>query len=444
MSFNSAMNIANNGLNVHANAIKITSHNVANISTPSFKASAPSFKELISAVEGTTPVAGSGQGAGLSTPTKSFERGSALADGIPTHLAMQSDGFFVMQGKLSGQTGQFYTRDGSFYIDKEGNLVNSEGLSVQGYNTDANGVTGTRVGDLIVPKGTLSAPKATANATLAANLDGRAPAMTFSATTPSTTSLCETNLTFYDSLGAAHTATVYFTPRGAQAAPAVAPAAAVTYDITYDYNIMTPAADLRTGQANPIASGRLYFDNNGRLQVVNDPNTNTATFSVNFDKAATGQSITMDFGDPLTLGGISTGQAGITAYADGTSIQKADYDGYAQGQLRDVAINQQGLITGAFSNGNRRTLGQVATASFACNDALDAVGENLYVDTQGSGLPAISGGLSTMEAGALEQSNVDLGEELIKALGYERGYQVNARTIQTVNTMYAELIRLGQ
>ena len=438
MSFNSAMLIANNGLNVHANAIKLSAHNVANVSTASFKASSPSFKELVSANEGVAQPTGNGQGTTLARPTMSFARGSALTDGIPTHLAMQSDGFFIVQGRYSGLEGQYFTRDGSFMVDESGHLVNSDGLQVQGYAADTDGVTGSRLQALVIPKTSLSAPAKTTTASLIANLSGNASPQTFSMADPEGTSLRQVNFTIWDSLGSPHDVSMYFTARGPQTV------GGVTYGRSFQYNLVGQAGELATGQANPLITGMMYYDDSGKLQVLDAAGNSTATATVNFKNAAAGQSVVLELGDPITASAANTGIKGITAYANGTSVERVAADGYGQGRLRDISINSVGMINGSFSNGNRRSLGQIGIATFPCNEGLGPVGENLYVDTLESGLPITAGGSATIEANALEQSNVDLGEELIKQLNYQRGYQVNARIIQTVNSMYGDLIRIGQ
>ncbi len=111
-----------------------------------------------------------------------------------------------------------------------------------------------------------------------------------------------------------------------------------------------------------------------------------------------------------------------------------------------ISVGSDGNVTGVFSNGQRRVLAQVAVADFASVEGLDRAGQNLWIATDDSGQPLIgaaeSGGRGSIVAGALEQSNVDLGQEFVDLIAFQRGFQANSRVISTADEMYAELVNL--
>lgn len=121
-------------------------------------------------------------------------------------------------------------------------------------------------------------------------------------------------------------------------------------------------------------------------------------------------------------------------------------DGYTRGSLQSLDINTDGIISGQFSNGTLLVLGQVTLVSFASPEALKREGDNLWSETINSGQAIVNepgqGGLGTLESGALEQSNVDLANEFVKMIQYQRAFQANSKIITTTDQMLSELINL--
>ena len=109
-------------------------------------------------------------------------------------------------------------------------------------------------------------------------------------------------------------------------------------------------------------------------------------------------------------------------------------------------VDGNGEVTGAFSNGQQRLLGQVAVARFRDNDGLVRGGDALYSASLASGAalvgPAGSAGRGVIVAGALEQSTVDLGQQFVNLIAYERGFQANSRTVTTANTMLDDVLNM--
>ncbi len=157
-----------------------------------------------------------------------------------------------------------------------------------------------------------------------------------------------------------------------------------------------------------------------------------------FPNATSGQTITFDFSPDESSASTQSAGSNETFYLS--------QDGSPRGTLQGLSIDRTGLITGQFSNGKLRTMGAVVLADFANPQGLTRQGENLWVQSSDSGEPVInrpgSGGLGTVESGALEQSNVDLATEFVKMINYQRAFQANSKTISTTDQMLAELINL--
>ena len=431
MTLVSSMYTAANGLEADSEAMNVVSDNIANVNTVGFKAGQARFVDIMASEVANTTVGGSlGQGAMMSGVTQSFSQGAPLSTGGATDLAIGGDGFFVVGGSYQGMNGTYYTRAGQFAMDNTGTLVNPQGLAVQGYTANSAGVLNTNVGNLQLQPNLLIPPTPTANTTLAANLDATAvtPTAAFSPTSASTTSNYSTSVTMYDSLGVPHNIDVYFRNNGSG---------------SYEWHALANGSEVTGGTAgtpSEIAGGVATFGTNGTLTSV----TNT-TASVNFVGATAGQSVAFDFGDPTASGG--TGMQGVTSYA-GNSTVSSNQDGSPQGSLVGVQVNSTGVVTGKFTNGVSRVMGQLIMAHFTANEGLDRIGGTLYGQTLASGQPSIGtpggGGRGTINAGSLEQSNVNLSQEFINLLAYQRGFQANTRTVHASDEMLTELVNLAR
>jgi flagellar hook protein FlgE len=148
----------------------------------------------------------------------------------------------------------------------------------------------------------------------------------------------------------------------------------------------------------------------------------------------------------LNLGEVGGYERAITQYAESSSTKAVEQDGYTMGYLDNFKIDQNGIITGVFSNGTNRTLGQVALASFTNQGGLEKAGENTYTQSTNSGLanigPARVAGKGKIIAGTLEMSNVDLADQFVDMIVTQRGFQANSRTIQTADQLLQELLTL--
>jgi flagellar hook protein FlgE len=431
MSIMKSLFTAATGLGAQSDALGVVGHNIANVNTLGYKESRARFDELVANAVGMRRVAG--QGSRLAGIDAVFTQGALLSTGVPTDLAIQGPGFFVLDGTYGGVTGSFYTRVGQFHVDAEGKLASPDGLFVRGYMADSTGAVSNTLGDVQLP--TTVPPAATQNAQVSASLDAQdsVPANPWDPTDGSTYNF-RTSMTVYDSLGAAHQVTMDFRKASST---------------TWEWHATVDGGELTGGTPGVLteqASGTLGFTTDGAL----DSETTTSS-SFDFRDATQGQVINFDFGDSITTDG-GTGLAGSTAFAgvdagqDESSINALHQDGYASGAIAGFSVQQDGLVQAAFTNGQTRTVAQLALANFRGEDGLVGAGGSLYVQSTQSGEPLIgaagTGGRGAINAGALESSNVDLSREFVNLIAYQRGFQANARTVTTADEMMNELVNL--
>ncbi|MDR2607901.1 MAG: flagellar hook-basal body complex protein, partial [Treponema sp.] len=197
------------------------------------------------------------------------------------------------------------------------------------------------------------------------------------------------------------------------------------------------------------------FDNNGTLiQVAVAEGTNSANagevrmnVAFNVIEATPGEPgvpIRQEFA--LNLGTVGSTVNSITQFSESSSSKAVVQDGHTMGYLENFKIDQSGLITGIYSNGTTRAIGQVAMASFTNQGGLEKAGENTFRVSNNSG-PANVGpsgiaGKGKIQAGSLEMSNVDMADQLTDMIITQRGFQVNSRTIQTADQLLQELLTL--
>lgn len=409
------------GLNAFGTGLSVISNNIANLNTTGFKDSRVSFADLVSSGSSRAQV---GRGVLVNDIRTNFDQGSFEPTGSELDLAVEGEGFFVLRDAAGAE---FYTRNGSFNVSKNGLVENSEGLLLQGRQATITGsVTGQPTGNIDLST-TNSTPAPTANIAVDANLDSRAVTPgAFDLATPSATSNFSTSITIYDALGNGHLVNVYFTKSSTAN--------------QWDYNAVVSAADSSTGSAVVAGTGALVFGPNGTLTSVSSV---SGTF--NFSGGATvNQAVTFDFGSPTGSGG--TGLDGLTQFGSSSAVLTQTQDGFAAGSLSSVSIDKNGIVTGLFTNGQSRSLAQVRLARFNNDQGLSKVGDNAYVLSNDSGQPILgdpnSGGMGRVLSNSLELSNVDLAQQFIKMIEYQRGFQANSRSITTTDELLQELVNL--
>jgi flagellar hook protein FlgE len=413
------------GLTADATALSAIANNLANQNTTGYKDTQVLFSDLFYQNLGTT---GSGDpiqlgaGAQVGSMPSMFTQGSVSSTGVPTDVAIQGDGFFVLQD--NGVTS--YTRAGNFSVDTNNYLVSADGQDVLGYPA-VNGVvnTGQALAPLQLGAGTISPPTATGNVTIQTNLDA-------SATVGGTDGTYSTPVTIYDSLGASHTLTFTFTKTAAN---------------TWGYSVSVPASDLGpingTAQTGTLATGTLTFDGNGNLIGPTQNGKLVSSINIAATNLADGAS-NMSFNWDLLNGTTPV----ITQVAGSSSTSSAQQDGASSGTLTDFSIGSDGTITGSFSNGKTAALGQLALASFANEQGLQRSGNTDYTETLASGQAVIgtpgTAGRGTLSGGALELSNVDISSEFANLIVAQRAFEANAKAVTTFDTIMEDTINMKQ
>jgi|SRR5579862_2725688 len=403
------------GLEANSDALSVTANNLANLNTIGFKAQRPLFEDLFYQQVGTSGD-GNPEQVGVGTKVQAidsdFTQGSIQSTGIATDVAIQGNGYFV----LNNNGEQLYTRSGDFSISTQGDLLSQDGANVLGY-TAVNGVVNPNatLGPLQLATGQTNPPKSTANVGLTLNLNsGTAVGGSFS-----------TSVAVNDSLGGSHVLTYTFTKTAANA---------------WNYSIAIPAADVgATGSPVIVKSGTLTFNGAGQLTA---PTGNIGGVTVNgFADGANSLTFSWNLFD-------ASGNGLLTQVAAPSAVSTTTQDGYASGSLVSYLIGSDGTIQGTFSNGQTSALGQIAMASFQNDQGLVRNGSNEFLESLASGQADIgapgTGGRGTLSGGALEQSNVDIATQFAQLILQERGYQANAKAVTTFDEVTQTAINLKQ
>jgi flagellar hook protein FlgE len=395
------------GLESNNTALNTIANNLANMNTIGYKEQTDQFstlfyQQLNGGVNGGVQV---GVGTQVAMTETDFSNGSPTpTTGQPTNMALQGNGFFVIDDH--GQ--QELTRAGDFVLSKDGALQTTTGASVMGYPA-ANGSISVAGGvqPIVIPLGQTLAAKQTGSMNIQANLDASAAVGT-SVPAP---------VTLYDSLGGAHQATVTFTKTGTN---------------TWDYNIALPAGEAASSTGT---TGTLTFDGNGNLT------SPTGTVSgIAFSGLSDGGS-NMNFSWNLS----GTGSA-ITQTASASNVASATQDGYTSGSYQGFSVDGNGIVQASFSNGQKEVVGQVAVATVANQQGLQATNNTAYLATLASGSAVIgtagNAGRGTIEGAALESSNVDVSTEFSALIVAQRAFEANSKSVTTFDQATQEAINM--
>jgi flagellar hook protein FlgE len=452
------------GMQNHQTRMDVIGNNVANVNTWGFKRGRVNFQDMISqqitaAARPTVELGGVnpkevGLGMSVASIDTVFTQGNLQSTGVSTDVAIQGNGFFVLK---NGER-TFYSRAGTFNIDREGTLVNpANGFRVQGWQArDLNGErivqTAGTPEDLVIPVGSKDPARATTNVFYACNLNKTTPEIPEGANEADIArGTWATTFDIYDSYGRVHRLAVTFAK--------VAGLQPNQWQVT---TVVDPEAEVATNTLAGLGTTDgvqntflLNFDNNGTLLSVTDTAGNVTNpdgqimLQVAFDVP---ESNADEGGGPyrqtfnLNLGTIGSQRNTVTQSASSSSTKGFEQDGYTMGYLDTFRIDSSGQITGVYSNGQNRLLGQIALASFANQGALEKAGNNYYVQSNNSGIANISesgiAGKGSLQSGTLEMSNVDLTEQFTDMIVTQRGFQASSKTIQTADTLLETVLSL--
>ena len=451
------------GLQNHQTRMDVIGNNISNVNTNGFKRGRVNFQDMISqqlsgAAKPTDELGGVnpkevGLGMTVASIDNVFTQGNLQSTGISTDLAIQGNGFFVM--KNGEET--FHTRNGAFGLDMDGTLVNpANGMRVQGWMAEEiNGqmlvTTAATPEDLIIPVGSKDPAKETTNVNFACNLNKNTPEILEGASADDIfKGTWGTEQKIYDSFGNEHMLSVSF--RRVVGNPNQWEATVVIDQDNADYTQTRVGLGTTDGVGNTFL---VNFDNYGALQSVTDTAgnvTNPEGQVVLQTSFAVADSNVDEQGNPyrqtlnINLGTIGSFKDTITQSASKSTTKAFYQDGYTMGYLDNFKIDSSGIITGVYSNGTNRTIGQIAMATFANDRGLEKAGDNTYVESNNSGMARIGesgvAGKGSLMAGALEMSNVDLSEQMTDMIVTQRGFQSNAKTITTADTLLETVLSL--
>ena len=401
----SSLYISLTGLSAFTDKIGVISNNIANVETTAFKSSYVNFSDMLTEAVAKTGGGTTGCGVETSTTNEVWTQGTIRPTDVPTDLAINGGGFFVVQDPSSGA--YYYTRDGSFEFDDYGNMIYDNTLNVQAYPVNSDGTLGALTDVSISHRN--SPPQATSEVETTVNLDCNAEdGDTFTST-----------VTTYDSLGNEVDLTITYTKTATAN--------------EWDWTASIPSS---LGTVGGTSSGTLTFDSDGQLTSGTNP---TMTYSLT--NGASSQTITWNIYDNSGNTNDSQTQYGT----DSVTLDKSQ-DGYASGTLTGISINEDGYIIGFYSNGTAKALYQLALANFNNYNGLEKTDGNLYRATLASGQATVgvanTGSLGSIASSNLEASNVGLANEMAEILTAQTAYQANARVFTVSTEMLDVLINL--
>lgn len=411
------------GLNATSKNLQVIGNNIANANTYGSKVSRAEFADVYAASLNGAGGSNIGIGTNLVAVAQQFTQGNIKTTENAMDLAINGAGFFQV---TDGKSPVSYTRNGQFKVDRFGYLVNNAGLQLMGYRADGLGqIQPGQAVPLQLPTGGV-APQATSTIALEMNLDARArvsapslgPAIDFN---DADTYNNATSLTVYDQLGQEVALTYYFQ----KSAPD-------TWNVFATANGQTVAGT--PGDPQPITT--VVFPADGSTPT-------SPAGPVSFDVPPTTDP---SRGDTRAINGIQLNLRRATQFGSSFGVTDLQQNGFSAGVLTAIAIEPNGIVTARYSNGQSRPAGQVEIVSFRNPQGLQPLGDNIWGRTFASGDPIAGvpgdGTLGVLQAGALEESNIDLTGELVNMITAQRIYQANAQTIKAQDQVLQTLVNL--
>lgn len=392
-----SFNIALSGINAINTELDAISNNIANAGTYGYKTTRANFSATYAGTQS--------MGTEVSSLTQSIDiGGGVLTTGRSLDASLQGRGFFVARD-LTGA--EVYTRVGIFSVDKQGYLTDSFNRRVQGYAALANSTALGTFGDLQVSTGQIPA-QASTTLDYVGNLsaDWTPPTVTpFDSVDPQSFNGSMVSVA-YDSLGTQHSVTQYFVKTG-------------TNQITVHYG---------TDGAILPATTVLDFNANGQL-------------------TAPAGAVSLALGTPTGAAPlvVNVNYAGTTQSAGEATTSTNQTNGYAAGTYLGVQIAEDGGVMAQYSNGQKQRIGTVAVATFPAEGELIQVSDTAWTTSSASGQPLYStpgvGMAGSLTPGTLEQSNVDMTQQLVQLMSSQRNYQANSKVIAAQNEMMQSLMQ---
>ena len=411
MGISSALYSGVSGLKTNSHAMSVIGNNLAHTNTTGFKGARTVFSDLLSAsVNGSGGSSQIGRGVNLSKVDNIFSQGTFESTESGLDVAIEGDSFFML--KEPGDDTMYYSRAGAFRFDQEGYLINPEGFRVQGQPFDiaTNTLTPGEPQDIAVTDTGLIPANMTTTMELNNNLDAADELPTVAAFDPADPASYNYSMSaqIFDSLGNPHLITSYFVKTAT--------------DNTWDWH--WSAQDSTGADIGGPGGSQLVFDTQGILDPPLGPQNIGPIDWANGSDAAQAIDLTFD----------------TTQFHSASVVISQDQNGFGAGDLTSVDINEEGIVVASYSNGEQTNI-----AKLALSGGLQLQGSNMFVATAAAGPPRT--GLPGAELGkiftnALEQSNVDMGNEFVRMITVQRGFQANSKIITTIDELLGELINL--
>ncbi|KPH63873.1 flagellar biosynthesis protein FlgE [Pseudoalteromonas porphyrae] len=445
-----SFNIALTGIAAAQKDLDVTANNIANVNTTGFKESRAEFADVYASSVFSSGKTKNGDGVQTTMVAQQFHQGSLKFTQNSLDLAITGEGYFAMSEDIASQDFS-YSRAGAFKLNKDNFVVDARGNYLQGFPVDPSTGNTTSVSlsttsPIQIPDAS-GAPRHTSNIYSSMNLDSRSDVPTTSTFDPtdSTSYNSSTSTTIYDSLGQPHVAQLFFVKQdpatNANSWSVYATMDKQPFDIT--------GAATATGAHTPIDS--LQFTAAG-LPDVAAPET-TFPDVVLPSGAAAGLSTLLSngaqFPNEITVNwrdSAGTSNKVPTQYASRFEVKALEQDGATVGRLAGIDIGTDGKVVASYSNGDTSFLGQVAMVRFSNSQGLQQAGDTSWKKSLTSGEPIAgepgSGTLGSINSSALEQSNVNLTNELVDLISAQRNFQANSRALEVNSTLQQAILQI--
>jgi len=457
MSLINAMNSATSGLKAQSKALASISSNISNSSTTGFKGTSTSFESFLNKNNTIDEDTG---GVRAYNNRNISSQGDIESTTVTTNLAISGEGFFVISDEaVDGDT--YYTRDGSFSADKDGNLVNNDGYYLSGWALDDNGnISVSNKGstdslETVNVADVKGSPRATSSATIAANLPNDAVTYASATTAGSSVSdLSETQFTsdleVFDSLGDSSSVTLTWTKVASNLWSVAVSDPALSTDSTTSTGTLTSGDSFMVSfnSDGTIASVGQGTDSDGdgmndTMSTVTDSSGELdINIGITWTTGAAASTVKLDLG---TVGKTD----GLSQYSSGNDTpsmvtDSIDQDGYESGTLKSVAIGDDGTVSATFSNGQTKAIYKIPIAVFDNADGLNSVSGSVFSQTVDSGSyqlrAASQDGAASIQASALENSTVELTDELSRMIMTQQAYTAASKVVTTTDEMLDTLM----
>ncbi len=471
------------GLFAAGKNLDVIGNNVANANTVGFKMSQAQFADVyansLSGSSGTQ----AGIGVRISAVAQQFSQGNITSSNNSLDMAISGNGFFRMvdNGAIS------YTRNGQFQMDKDGFIVSSQGSRLTGFQPNVLGqIVATSPAELQISTADLL-PRQTSTIIAGLNLDARSaiiPATPVFDPNNAATFNNSTSVVVYDSLGTSHVASLYFAKTAANSWDSyltvdgsltpTAGTALTTMTFNNNGTLASPTAPVTSAAFNPtppsISLAGSSLDVTGQIATVNTTSglsvgaavsgggfpagttitaitgPNTFTTSAAGTPSAAGVTLTVTNPASAAVQTLEFDFAGTSQFGGIFGVNALSQDGFTSGRMTGFNTGADGIISGRYSNGQTKTLGQVVISNFNNPQGLQQLGGNSWGETAASGTPLTgvpgSASLGTLQTSAVEDSNVDLTAELVNMITAQRVYQANAQTVKTQDQVMQTIVNL--